>query len=142
MNNYSINQLLLCVLARDLANEDRIAYGLNAALGLGAALLAQKLYAPQLQIRHGLTWAQRIGFDSPAWSENRYHSGWKKVSYWENHDELLLWGNPKGSQNFSNVFFIGGLQIDQFGATNLIGLRSNAPNARSPFSLRGPGSIG
>jgi glutaconate CoA-transferase subunit B len=153
MAQYSIAQLMTCVIARDLADDDRVAFGLRAYIGLGAALLAQKLYAPKLQIRHGLYATDHPPLAAAAWSPDDQTSGY--ISYFETHDEMLLWANPESSQSFSNVFFIGGLQIDQYGATNLIGIKrsqTTSPGMRkatsrttrsfSEFLVRGPGSIG
>ncbi|HNT29661.1 MAG TPA: hypothetical protein PKL83_01795 [bacterium] len=144
--NYNLAQLLTCVLARDLENTDIVAYGLHAELGLGAALLAQMLHAPYLRIRHGLRAGSGLPLSAPAWSE-RMHQGWKQVDYWEEHPDMLLWGNPASPETFSTVFFIGGMQIDQWGATNLIGIRNRVRSTKqnaagSPYAVRGPGSVG
>ncbi len=139
-SGYSAAQLMTCVIARDLDNSDRIAYGLHAGIGFGAALIAQSLHAPELQIRHGLQAQQKPLLSPPGWSDDRRHRGFEQVSYFESHDEMLLWGNPEGSQTFSNVFFIGGMQIDQYGATNLIGIRHKG--RKNGWLVRGPGSVG
>ncbi|OIP96001.1 hypothetical protein AUK40_05430 [Candidatus Wirthbacteria bacterium CG2_30_54_11] len=137
--NYSTAQLMTCVIARDLSDSDRVAFGLHAGIGLGAALLAQKLHAPHLQIRHGLHESLKPALSPSAWTaEKRTES---RVSYFESHDEMLLWGNPTGSQTFSSVFFISGLQIDRYGATNLVGIRNQASKPHI-WLVRGPGSIG
>ena len=59
------------------------------------------------------------------WSESYSDKGHR-------FDSIRKWGN--------RVFFINGLQIDQFGNANLIGLKQN--NESNGFKLRGPGSIG
>ena len=81
------------------------------------------------------------------------------MNIWENQNSPLpefSWDNRvvRWSESYSDkghrfdsirkwskrVFFISGLQIDQFGNTNLIGLKRE--NDLNRFELRGPGSIG
>ena len=46
--------LMVCVVARELHDDQVVAFGLNADAMLSAAMLAQRLHAPDLRIRHGL----------------------------------------------------------------------------------------
>lgn len=133
-----LGRLLACAIARELRDEDVVAFGLHAEVGLAAALLAQRLYAPNLIIRHGLRHERGVDLGPAAWTGVRDSQAWRQVEYWESHDAILDVAASAGPRQFCNVFFIGGLQIDRHGNTNLIGLRG--PDGRP--GMRGPGSIG
>jgi len=129
---YTIPELLTCIIARELKNDDKIAIGLNAEMFLLAAFMAQKFYSQQLQIRHGLNY--KTGELNPAaWTINTSSKEFSNFNYYEQHEEILNINN-----GFCNVFFISGIQIDKYGNTNLIGVKDKEGNMK----LRGPGSIG
>jgi glutaconate CoA-transferase subunit B len=136
--NYSISELMVCVIARELENNDTVAYGLNAELMLAAALLSQKLYAPNLRIRHGLRNERSIELNPPAWTDKTNSIAHKIVEYFETHDEILTTASPNNSNRLCDVFFVGGMQIDKYGNTNLIGIKDE----KGKIKIRGPGSIG
>ncbi len=133
-----VAQTLACVLARELRDGEIVAFGLHAELMLAAALLAQRLHAPNLVIRHGLRIERGAEIGPPAWTDRRDSRAHETVEYWEAHDAILDVANPRSPQRFCDVFLIGGLQIDREGSTNLIGIRG----VDGRMKVRGPGSIG
>lgn len=135
--NYSIGELLACIVARELKNDDLVAVGLNAELMLASAFLAQRLYSLRLRIRHGLNFRIGVELNPAAWTSNTNTISHKLVEYNESHDSLLSVVN-EGTKKLCDTFFVSGLQIDKHGNTNLIGLKDK----RKKFKLRGPGSIG
>lgn len=133
-----VARLLACVLARELRDGEIVAFGLHAELMLAAALLAQRLHAPDLVIRHGLRAERGAEIGPPAWTdrpEARAHEG---VEYLEAHDAILDVASHGSPQRFCDVFLIGGMQIDREGSTNLIGIKGRDGR----LAVRGPGSIG
>lgn len=130
--------LMVCAVARELRNGQVVAFGLNADSMLSAAMLAQQLHAPDLQIRHGLRAERGMVFGAAAWTDQRKDDSWRQVEYLETHDEILRTANPNSPMRFCDVFFVGGMQIDLEGSTNLIGLKGGD----GQLSVRGPGSIG
>ena len=130
--------LMVCVVARELRDGQVVAFGLNADAMLSAAMLAQQLHAPDLRIRHGLRAERGMVFGAAAWTDRRDDDSWRRVEYLEAHDAILRTANPGSPMRFCDVFFIGGMQIDREGSTNLIGLKG--PDGR--LAVRGPGSIG
>jgi glutaconate CoA-transferase subunit B len=130
--------LMVCVVARELRDDQVVAFGLNADAMLSAAMLAQRLHAPNLCIRHGLRAERGMVFGAAAWTDRRNDESWQQVEYLETHDAILRVANPNSPMRFCDVFFVGGMQIDQEGSTNLIGLRGGD----GQLALRGPGSIG
>jgi len=136
MTKFSIGELLACIVARELKNDDSVAFGLNAEFTLASAFLAQKLYAPFLKIRHGLNVNQNIELSPAAWTPNIKSRSHNFVEYTESHDSILSMSNPENA--FCDTFFVSGLQIDKHGNTNLIGIKGK----NKKFRFRGPGSIG
>ena len=130
--------LMVCAVARELRDGQVVAFGLNADAMLSAAMLAQQLHAPNLQIRHGLRAERGMIFGAAAWTDNLNDDSWRQVEYLENHDSILRTANPDSPMRFCDVFFVGGMQIDLEGSTNLIGLKGED----GQLSVRGPGSIG
>jgi len=131
-------RLLACVVARELRDGEIVAFGLHAELLLVAALLAQRLHAPNLTIRHGLRVERGAEIGPAAWTAERSSRSHELVEYLEAHDAVLDVANPSSPMRFCDVFLVGGLQIDQEGSTNLIGIKGGDGR----LAVRGPGSIG
>ncbi len=131
-------RLIACVVARELHEGEIVAFGLHAELMLAAALLAQRSHAPGLIIRHGLRVERGPGLGPPAWTDDRRSRSHEMVEYREAHDAVLDVANPESPMRFCDVFFVGGMQIDREGSTNLIGIRGEGGRMK----VRGPGSIG
>ena len=139
--SHSIAELLACVVARELKNDDSVAVGLNAELMLAAAYLSQKLYSPLLKIRHGLNANKGVELNPASWTSNTRSKAHEFIDYVESHDSILSIANQNNSNKICDTFFISGLQIDKYGNTNLIGIKDKK-NRNKKFKLRGPGSIG
>jgi glutaconate CoA-transferase subunit B len=133
-----VARLLACVVARELKDGERVAFGLHAELMLAAALVAQRLHAPNLVIRHGLRAERGAEIGPPAWTDDRRSHAHEGIEYLEEHDAILDVANPDSPMRFCDVFFVGGMQIDREGSTNLIGIKGKDGR----MAVRGPGSIG
>ena len=131
-------RLVACVVARELSDGETVAFGLHAEILLAAALLAQRLHAPNLRIRHGLRVERGHDLAPAAWTEDRASLSHELVEYHETHDAILDVAGPSSPMRFCDVFFVGGMQIDREGSTNLIGLKGRDGR----LAIRGPGSIG
>ncbi len=127
-----------CVVARELRDNQIVAFGLHAERMLLAAMVAQLLHAPDLRIRHGLRAERGRIVGSAAWTTHADDPSWQRIEYREDHDAILRVANTRSPMRFCDVFFVGGMQIDAEGSTNLIGLKG----ADGKLRLRGPGSIG
>jgi hypothetical protein len=101
-------------------------------------MVAQQLHAPNLRIRHGLRFDRPGKLGTAAWTDRRDDRSFELIEYRESHDAILRVANPDSPVRFCDVFFVGGMQIDREGSTNLIGLRGDDGNLK----VRGPGSIG
>lgn len=133
-----LDAIAVCVVARQLRDGQVVAFGLHAEAMLAAALVAQLLHAPDLRIRHGLRAERGMVRGAAAWTDRRDDISWRRIEYLESHDAILRVANPGSPMRFCDVFFVGGMQIDRQGSTNLIGLKG--PDGR--LAVRGPGSIG
>jgi len=127
-----------CIVARELRDGQVVAFGLHAESMLTAALVAQQLHAPNLRIRHGLRAERGMIEGSAAWTTRPDDDSFERIEYREDHDAILRVANPRSPMRFCDIFFVGGMQIDAEGSTNLIGLRG----ADGGMRVRGPGSIG
>jgi len=134
--DYKITELMACVIARQLKNDDKVAIGLYGEFMLAAAFLAQKIYSPKLKIRHGLNINKGIELNPAAWTLNVNTKADKLAEYEDKHDSILTISNKEKS--FCDVFFVSGMQIDKQGNTNLIGIKGKD----GKLKIRGPGSIG
>ncbi|HEU4402993.1 MAG TPA: CoA synthetase, partial [Candidatus Polarisedimenticolia bacterium] len=131
-------RLLTCVMARELRDGEVVAFGLHAELLLAAALLAQRLHAPNLVIRHGLRVERAAALGPAAWTDDRRDRSYEAIEYLEGHDAILDVAAAPSPLRFCDVFLVGGMQIDREGSTNLIGIKGQDGRMK----VRGPGSIG
>ena len=123
------------VLARELVDGDVLLVGAGMPMVEAAQRLAHIMHGPNMDliftpVRMNL--ADRDHIPMPAYQGDRRPMRWAE-SYWDNghrYDRVKGWDR--------HVFFIGGIQVDRFGNTNLIGIGPDYTRLR----FRGPGSIG
>jgi glutaconate CoA-transferase subunit B len=131
---YSRGELMACFIAGELRNTDRCFVGANLPVPRAGNLLAHLTHAPDLRVGIGLVHANLL--QEPVLEPFKYSTDYRMARFAEAviiHDEIF--DNPRLT---STVFFVGGMQIDRFGNTNLIGVRSGDGR----LALRGPGSLG
>jgi glutaconate CoA-transferase subunit B len=105
---------------------------------LAAALVAQRLHAPNLIIRHGLRAERGAEIGPAAWTDDPRSRSYETIEYLESHDAILDVAAAPSPLRFCDVFFASGMQIDREGNVNLIGIKG----ASGRMATRGPGSIG
>lgn len=132
--DYSVAELLACRLAREFAEGERISLGANVNFARAAVLLAHHLWAPSMRVMIGNSWTNFAGerevnlhadtsdFRDARWAESWLQQSTAMIDY----------------RFFSDAFVVGGMQIDAFGNTNLIGIGSD----HRRLKVRGPGPIG
>ena len=120
--------------ARVLEDGDRLFVGANLHVPRAGALYAHMTHAPNMKLSVGMVTTNLLNADllEPTKFSTDY-----RVSRWAEsiviHNDIF-----ERPQHCSDVFFVGGMQIDRFGNTNLIGIR----DATGTFAVRGPGSLG
>jgi glutaconate CoA-transferase subunit B len=135
MDDYSIPELMAVYLARDLQDGELLRVGVASPVAEAAVRLAHLTHGPNMElvffgVRMNVAHLNTIpmpafGWDSRVvrWAESYSDTGHR-------FDRLKDWSN--------SVFFIGGIQVDPFGNTNLIGVGSDFRRLK----FRGPGSVG
>jgi glutaconate CoA-transferase subunit B len=132
--DFSRDELQAAYLAGLLQDDDRIFVGANLHVPRAGALLAHLTHAPNMQLSIGLISTNLLHADrlEPTKFSTDY-----RVSRWAEavviHNDIF--DRP---EYCADVFFIGGLQIDRYGNTNLIGIKG--PDGK--LAVRGPGPLG
>lgn len=125
--------LYIAALAREMRDGERIFAGANQNDVALAAYLARRLWAPRLKFwANGMAQLDRTQDDLRVGRET--YDGvlvaGRDSTFWQAHafEDALR----------APVVFAGGLQVDQRGNANLVGI----PDGRGGWRLRGPGSAG
>lgn len=130
----SVDEIQAWLIARLLEDGDRVFVGANLHVPRAGALLAHLTHAPNMQLSIGLISTNLLHADrlEPTKFSTDY-----RVARWA--EAVVIHNDIFDRPEFcANVFFVGGLQIDRYGNTNLIGIR----RADGGLSVRGPGSLG
>jgi glutaconate CoA-transferase subunit B len=131
----SAKEVMAAVIAHDLRDEDWVEVGANLPVPRAGALLAHLTHGPNMTVMLAMTKAYLR--DEPILEEYEYITDvgamrWAEAYY--PHDQLL----NSQRRRANGVFFCGGVQIDRFGNSNLIGVGSDYKRLK----FRGPGPIG
>lgn len=132
---WSVPELMAVALARELRDGDVVRVGVATPVAEAAVRLAHLRHAPSMDLVFSgvrMNASDLAVFPMPAFGwDRRALKGVESFSdTGHRFDRLKDWG--------SGVFFIGGLQVDPHGNTNLIGI---GPEHRR-LRFRGPGSVG
>ena len=156
MSDYSWKEMMAVMFSREIKDTDKITSGAHTEIFFAATMLAQKTHAPNLKLQLGgsVTLCQVTDIDVPELPKTS--TGYDLIRYAESvHDHpdtYLFYGAPGGKDYykegseyrdvnhfwFADKFFVGGIQADKWGNTNMIGLAGKD----GKMSFRGPGTIG
>jgi glutaconate CoA-transferase subunit B len=134
-NDYSPQELMAVVLARDLKDGEVLRVGVAMPVVEAAVRLAHLMHGPNMELIFlgvRMNVAHLYSLPMPAFGWDRRVVRWAESYSDTGHrfDRVKDWNN--------NVFFIGGVQVDPYGNTNLIGVGPDYRHLR----FRGPGSVG
>jgi glutaconate CoA-transferase, subunit B len=152
----SWKETMAVFLARQIRDTDRICSGAHTEISFAATMLAHKMHAPNLRLQLGggaflCNVSGGVVVDElPKTSVDYRIMGWAEA-YFEHRDTFNHYGPPGGRDYYENTdrwrstnkyffadkFFVGGIQVDKHGNTNLIGT-----GEKGSFTFRGPGSVG
>ena len=155
MSDYSWKEMMAVVFAREIEDHHKITSGAHTEIFFAATMLAQKTHAPNLKLQLGgsVTLCNVVGIEIAELPKTS--TGYELIRYAESvHDHadtFLFYGAPGGKRYyedgndlqdinhfwFADKFFVGGIQADKFGNTNMIGL-----GVDGKMTFRGPGTIG
>lgn len=134
MTDYSVGELQAAYIAGQMRNTDRCFVGANLAVPRAGNLLAHLTHAPDLRVSIGLVRTNLI--EETVLEPNKFSTDHRMSRFAEGvviHNDIF--DDPR---SVSTVFFVGGIQIDRYGNTNLIGVGDDYSRLR----VRGPGSLG
>ena len=132
---YSIAELMAVFIARDLNDGETLRVGVASPVPEAAVRLAHLTHGPNMDLVFlgaRMNVAHLDTIPMPAYGWDRRVVRWAESYSDTGHrfDRTKDWSN--------HVFFIGGVQVDAYGNTNLIGI---GPDARH-LKFRGPASVG
>jgi glutaconate CoA-transferase subunit B len=131
----SVKELMAAFLARDMEDGEEIFVGTNLPVIRAAALLAHLHHGPNMRVMVAHTRTNL--FHTPVIEHFELLTDWRAGRWAEayfNDNEIVMF--QKSRRN--SVFFVGALQIDPHGNSNLIGLAGEDDRR---FRMRGPGAI-
>ena len=134
-SGYGVQELMAVFLARDLNDGELLRVGVAMPVAEAAVRLAHLTHGPNMELVFlggRMNVADLETIPMPAFGWDRRVVRWTESYSDTGHrfDRLKDWNN--------HVFFIGGIQVDRFGNTNLIGIGSDYRRLK----FRGPGSVG
>jgi glutaconate CoA-transferase subunit B len=131
----SISELLATYIARDLNDGEQLQVGVALPIPEAAVRLAHIMHGPNMELiflgaRMNVHHLERMPLPQYGWDCRVVR--WTESFSDRGHrfDRVKDWGR--------RVFFIGGIQVDPYGNTNLIGIGEDF----SRLKFRGPGSVG
>ena len=133
--DYSIGELMTVVLARDLIDGEQLQVGVALPVPEAAVRLAHLMHGPNMELvflgaRMNVHHLDYIPLPAYNWDHRTVRWAESYSDRGHRFDQIKDWHR--------RVFFIGGIQIDQYGNSNLIGIK----DARGGFKFRGPGPVG
>jgi glutaconate CoA-transferase subunit B len=131
----SVKELMAVFLARDMTDGEEIFVGTNLPVIRAGVLLAHLHHGPNMRVMVAHTRTNL--FHAPVIEHFEMLTDWRAGRWAEgyfNDNEIVLYQKSRRD----SVFFVGALQIDPFGNSNLIGLRGEGGRR---FRMRGPGAI-
>jgi glutaconate CoA-transferase subunit B len=134
MDAPTTKELMATFIARDIADGEEVFVGTNLPVIRAGALLAHLHHGPSMRVMVAHTRTNL--YDTPVMEHFELLTDWRAGRWAEayfNDNEIVVYQKSRRD----SVFFVGALQIDAFGNSNLIGL------GRDPrrLTLRGPGAI-
>ncbi len=149
----SWKERMAVALARDIVDGERVISGAHTEISFAAAMLAQKMHAPNIKLQLGgtcfLVNVTDIPINLPKTSTDYRMLRWAEAAY-DHPETFMYFGAPGGRDYYTGTrpatnryfvgdkFFAGGIQVDKHGNVNMIGLKGQD----KPFGFRGPGTVG
>ncbi len=142
-NQYSMAELMAVIIARVMAGpeEKRGGGGAGMVIPLAAGRLAQITVAPNLWLTTGGAGSINGKFDRlplGTWDPTCNRGAECKNYMMDVVDGALKGRSPEGRMNFISAGGLGGMQIDKYGNSNMIGIGGPHPKLK----VRGPGTVG
>lgn len=130
----TVKEVMATFIARDIADGEEVFVGTNLPIIRAGALLAHLHHGPNMRVMIAHTRTNL--YHTPVMEHFQLLTDWRAARWAEgyfNDNEIVLYQKSRRD----SVFFVGALQIDAFGNSNLIGLGQDPRR----LTLRGPGAI-
>lgn len=132
---YTTRELMAVLLARDLIDGDHLQVGVALPVPEAAVRLAHIMHGPDMEliflgVRMNVHTLEHLPLPAYNWDCRAVRWAESYSDRGHRFDQVRDWHR--------RVFFIGGLQIDAYGNSNLIGIGDDPARLR----LRGPGAVG
>ena len=130
----TVKEVMATFIARDIADGEEVFVGTNLPVIRAAALLAHLDHGPNMRVMIAHTRTNL--YHTPVMEHFQLLTDWRAGRWAEgyfNDNEIVTYQKSRRD----SVFFVGALQIDVFGNSNLIGLGKDSRR----LTLRGPGAI-
>jgi glutaconate CoA-transferase, subunit B len=131
---YSRGEVVACYIASQIENGDRLFVGANLPVPRAGNLLAHLTHGPDIRVSIGMISTSLL--DEPVLEPSKFSTDYRFSRFAEAvviHNDIF-----DAPRKISDLFFVGGLQIDRYGNTNLIGTGEDYARLK----LRGPGTLG
>jgi glutaconate CoA-transferase subunit B len=132
---YTNKELMAAFVASEIMDAETVSVGASLPVCRAGILLAHLTHAPNLKVQISFTMTNLCNVEVlPAFE---FITDWRAARWAEffyNHDI----GPDLYKRRRQAIFFIGGLQIDAYGNSNLIGIGSDYHHLK----MRGPGGVG
>ena len=135
--DYSINEVIACVIARDLKDGDRVGAGANLIVPRAATLLAHFHHGPNMRLFMPVgTWTNVFYMPTVPVYGTADSRPYNWAEYSRRHEEGFDRSYIK--KGGLDAFFFGAIQFDKFGNMNMFGVGDDFKHLK----FRGPGIIG
>ncbi|MGB9182710.1 MAG: CoA-transferase [Solirubrobacteraceae bacterium] len=131
---FSRDELLAAYVAGQIENGDRLFVGANLPVPRAGNLLAHLTHGPDIKVSVGMVSTNLL--NEPILEPLKFSTDYRMARFAEAvvvHNDIF-----DAPRKVSDLFFVGGIQIDRYGNTNLIGLGEDYARLR----FRGPGTLG
>ena len=133
--DYTTKELMAAFVAGEIKDDETVSVGASLPVCRAGILLAHLTHAPSLKVQMSFTMTNLRNVE--VLESFEFITDWRAArwaEYFYNHDS----GPDLYKRRRQAIFFIGGLQIDAFGNTNLIGIGADFKHLK----MRGPGGVG
>lgn len=135
--DYTFDELLACVVSRNVRDGQPAFVGAALPAIRAGTILGHLLHGPNVRVLISMTTTNL--YDQPAIDRFTYVTDWRGAR-WAEHYRVVedIFAGMRKMTTWEG-FFVGALQVDPYGNSNLIGIRDDETGG---FRLRGAGCVG
>lgn len=134
--SFTTNELIAVAISRQIEDGESVFIGANLPVPRAGTLLAHILRGPNMRVFIGMTTSYL--YDVPIVEHFSHLTDWRSAR-WAEHYRVAeaVFSDLREGLRYRN-FIVGGIQIDQYGNSNLIGVGKDYGH----LDFRGPGAVG